>query len=143
MFWSPTLGHPSPSDAVSRLVARRLDQAFRRADLTRSILEDDGDDDWRVARWLVLPDVHPLGRGFRDEVRFLYPDDFEGNSSPGLPHWASVLGVDPPISSLKVREAYRARSKSAHPDAGGSHADFIRLRACYEEAIEYCRITGV
>jgi hypothetical protein len=147
VFWSPSIGHPSPSEAIARLVARRLDHAFRRADLTRAILDDDGDDDWRVARWLVLPDVYPLGRGFRDEVRFLYPEMFEGDSAhapgSGVPHWAGVLGVDPPFSVAKVREAYRARSKSAHPDAGGSHVEFVRLRAAYEEARDYCRIMGI
>jgi hypothetical protein len=147
VFWSPPSGHPSPSDAIARLVARRLDQAFRRADLTRAILDDDGDEDWRVARWLVLPDVYPLGRGFRDEVRFLYPELFEGDSSPtsasGVPHWSSVLGVDPPFTVAKVRDAYRARSKSAHPDTGGTHVEFVRLQAAYEEARDYCRIMGV
>jgi hypothetical protein len=148
VFWSPSSGHPTPSEAIARLVARRVDQAFRRADVTRAILDDDGDEGWRVARWLALPDVHPLGRGFRDEVRFLYPELFEDKpghaSSPsGVPHWADVLGVDPPFSVAKIREAYRARSKSAHPDAGGSHVDFVRLRAAYEEARDYCRIMGI
>jgi hypothetical protein len=148
VFWSPASGHPAPSDAISRLVARRIDQAFRRADLTRTILDDDGDDDWRVARWLVLPDVHPHGRGFRDEVRFLYPELFEdepghSSTSTGVPHWADVLGVAPPFSVGKIREAYRTRSKSAHPDAGGSHVEFVRLRAAYEEAHDYCRIMGI
>jgi hypothetical protein len=147
VFWSPSSGHPTPSDAIARLVARRLDHSFRRADLTRAILDDDGDDDWRVARWLVLPDVFGGGRGFRDEVRFLYPELFEGDPSPtsasGVPHWAVVLGVDPPISVARVRDAYRARSKSAHPDTGGTHDEFVRLRAAYEEALDYCRIKGI
>ena len=146
VFWSPSIGHPSPSDAIARLVARRLELAFRRADLTRAILDDDGEDDWRVARWLVLPDVFPIGRGFRDEVRFLYRELFEGESvlsgGPGVPHWAAVLGVEPPFSVAKVRDAYRARSKSAHPDAGGSHVEFVRLQAAYEEALDYCRVMG-
>jgi hypothetical protein len=147
VFWSPSRGHPSPSDAIARLVARRLDQAFRRVDLTRAILDDDGDEDWRVARWLILPDVFPVGRGFRDEVRYLYSELFEGDSTPGssggVPHWSSVLGVEPPFSLEKVREAYRGRTKSAHPDAGGSHVEFVRLQAAYEEARDYCRIMGV
>jgi hypothetical protein len=148
VFWSPSIGHPAPSEAIARLVARRIDQAFHRADVTRAILDDDGDDDWRAARWLVLPDVHPLGRGFRDEVRFLYPELFEAepghpSNSTGVPHWADVLGVEPPFTVTKIREAYRARSKSAHPDAGGSHVEFVRLRAAYEEAHDYCRIMGI
>ncbi len=147
VFWSPSIGHPNPSQAIARLVARRVDHAFRRADVTRAILDDDGDDDWRVARWLVLPDVHPLGRGFRDEVRFLYPDLFEDEpgqaSGSGVPHWSVVLGVDPPFHAAKIRDAYRARSKSVHPDAGGSHVEFVRLRAAFEEARDYCRIMGL
>ncbi len=148
VFWSPPSGHPSPASAMARLLGRRLDQAFRRADLGRAILDDDGDDDWRVARWLVLPDAFPAGRGFGDEVRFLYPDLFGGDADGagagvGPPHWASVLGVAPPFSTDRVRDAYRALSKAAHPDAGGSHAAFIRLQAAYDEAREYCRIVGV
>ena len=147
VFWSPSSGHPTPSNAIARLVARRIDRTFRRADLTRAILDDDGDEDWRVARWLVLPDVFPSARGFRDEVRFLYAELFEGESIPtsgsGVPHWASVLGVDPPFSVAKVRDAYRSRSKSAHPDAGGTHVEFVRLQAAYEEARDYCRVMGI
>jgi hypothetical protein len=147
VFWNPQAGHPSPTEAITRLVSRRIDQAFRRADLTRAILEDDGDDDWRVARWLVHPDVFPAGRGFRGEVRFLYPDLFEGAgedaSASGVPHWALVLGIDPPFSTARVRDAYRVRSKSAHPDAGGTHVEFVRLREAFEEGRDYCRILGI
>jgi hypothetical protein len=146
IFWSPSSGHPRPSEALERLLARRLDRAFRRADLTRAILDDDRDEDWRVARWLVHPDVYPLGRGFVDEVRWLYPELFadpgETPSASGIPHWASVLQVDPPFTLEKVRDAYRTRSKSAHPDAGGTHQEFVRLQVAYDEAREYCRITG-
>jgi hypothetical protein len=147
VFWSPEAGHPDPSEAMAHLLARRLDAAFRRADLTRDILDDDGDEDWRVARWLVLPDVFPAGRGFRDEVRHLYPEAFggeaEGAAATGVPHWATVLGVSPPFSGDAVRDAYRARSKAVHPDAGGSHAEFVRLRAAFEEAREHCRVQGI
>ncbi len=143
VFWSPPSGHPRPAEAMARLLARRLDGAFRRADVARAILDDDGDDDWRVARWLVLPDAFPAGRGFRDEVRYLYTELFEDDpATPGRPHWASVLGIEPPYSLDRVRDAYRARSKAAHPDAGGSHAEFIRLQAAYDEAREYCRVVG-
>jgi hypothetical protein len=147
LFWSTSRGQPSASEVLERLLGRRLDQMFHRADLTRSILDDDGDEDWRVARWLVHPDVYPLARGFVDEVRFLYADHFEGDGQPtttsGTPHWASVLRVEPPFHLEKIKEAYRARSKAAHPDAGGSHQDFIKLQAAYDEARDYCRIMGV
>ena len=45
VFWNPRAGHPSPAEAITRLVSRRIDQAFRRSDLTRAILDDDGDDE--------------------------------------------------------------------------------------------------
>jgi hypothetical protein len=145
VFWQTAPGSPSSSEALERLLARRLDQAFRRADLTRAILDDDGDEDWRVARWLVHPTIYPMARGFVDEVRFLYPEHFgEGETSPtGIPQWASVLQLDPPFNLKSVRNAYRMQSKTAHPDAGGSHHLFIQLQAAYEEALEYCRIMGV
>jgi hypothetical protein len=143
VFWNPQAGHPSPTEAITR----RIDQAFRRADLTRAILDDDGDDDWRVARWLVHPDVFPAGRGFREEVRSLYPELFEGEvrdaSTSGVPHWAIVLGIVPPFSTARVRDAYRARSRSAHPDAGGTHVEFVRLRQAFEEGRDYCRVLGI
>ena len=56
LFWSRAAGHPDPLLAMTELLSRRLDQAFRRPDLTRALLDDDGDDAFRVARWLVLPD---------------------------------------------------------------------------------------
>lgn len=144
IFWDGAAGHPDPSAALARLLGRRLDEAFRRSDLARLLLDDDGDDDWRVARWLVLPDVFPAGRGFRDEVRHLYPDAFAGDAAgPGVPHWSVILGVAPPFSLDAIRDAYRTRSKAAHPDAGGSHAEFVRLRAAFEEGRDYCRVQGL
>jgi hypothetical protein len=147
LFWSPSLGHPDPSEAIARLVARRLDSTFHQSVLTRDILDDDGDEDWRVARWLVYPDVYKLGRGFRDEVRFLYsdrfPDDDESIFPHGVPHWAQVLRVEPPFNLIKIRQAYRSRSKSVHPDAGGTHGEFVQLQAAYEEARDYCRVMGI
>lgn len=148
LFWSRSAGQPDPLHAMADLLARRLDRAFRRADLTREVLDDDGDDPWRVARWLVHPDEFPgrRARGFRDEVRRLYAEHFEtasfeaGESPPG---WASLLGLTPPFDRETVRAAYRARSRDVHPDAGGSEAEFVRLRLAYEEAIAFCVTRGV
>ena len=64
LFWSQASGHPTPLDALTRLLARRLDQSFRRADVTREVLADEGDEEGRIAFWLVFPDERP-GGGFR------------------------------------------------------------------------------
>jgi len=141
LFWDARAGIPTPDRATTDLLARRIDAEFRRPDLTREVLADDGDDPWRVARWLAHPDVLPSGRGFRDEVRYLYRDFFAGESD--IPaRWADVLGLSPPFAADRVRNAYRARSKQVHPDAGGSHDEFVRLNAAYEEALAYLRARG-
>lgn len=151
LFWSRSAGHPEPLEAMSRLLGRRLEQTFRRADLTREILDDDSDDPWRVARWLVHPEAHFGGRfpGFRDEIRRIYPDFFETNSRGDhkpeggpLPPWAEVLGIAPPFAFEQIRAAFRSRSREAHPDTGGSDADFVRLREAYGDALSYCGFNG-
>ena len=132
---------PSPEQAMGDLLARRLDAVFRRGDLTRAVMDDDGDDPWRVARWLAHPDLLHSARGFAEEVRHRYAEFFEGEAiAPG--GWAAILGLSPPFSAERVREAYRAKSRMAHPDAGGSPAEFVRLNAAYEEARAFLRGRG-
>ena len=123
------------------LLARRLDFTFRRPDLTRELLDDDGDEPWRVARWLAIPDTSAVGLGFREEVRYLYADhlDEEGDR-PSV--WADVLGISPPLSLDMARAAYRRGSKTLHPDAGGTSSEFVRLNAAYEQALAYFRGRG-
>lgn len=147
MFWCHSAGQPTPLEVLATLLGRRLDQAFRRTDLTREVLDDDGDDPFQVARWLLYPEAYLGGRGFRDEVRHLYAGSFAGEpsrtSGASAPSWAEILGIAPPFDSERIRAAYRARSRDAHPDAGGSHAEFVRLRAAFEEARAYCQALGV
>ena len=145
LLWCHSAGHPTPEEALTELLVQRLDRTFRRADLTREVLDDDGDDPHRVARWLVHPDAfpHARARGFRAEVAYRYPDAFDDpEPADGPPAWAAVLGVDPPFTADRIRRAYRAKSRLAHPDAGGSHADFIRLRRAYERARRHCEDLG-
>lgn len=144
LFWSRSAGHPDPLEAMTQLLGRRLEQTFRRADLTREVLDDDGDDPWRVARWLVHPDSQPNGRhrGFAEEIRRLYPEFLEPlqrNGATGFaPSWAITLGVVAPFNVEKIRAAFRAKSRNAHPDTGGTQAEFIRLREAYEQAMKDC-----
>ena len=145
VFWCHSAGMPTALEVMADLLARRLDQTFRRADLTREILDDDGDEPIRVARWLVHPESYPgaHGRGFRREVEHLYPDHFGTESEPAEPaSWAVILGVRPPFTPEQVRRAYRARSRLHHPDAGGDHEAFVRLQSAYDEARRYCELMG-
>lgn len=147
LFWSHSSGHPPAVEVLSLLLARRLDRTFRRADVTRAVLDDDGDDELRLARWLVYPDELPGGGGFRETITHLYleheAEADDANPSSPTPAWALTLGVTPPFSSERVRAAYRARSKTVHPDAGGDHAEFVRLQAAYEDAQRYCATRGL
>ncbi|SIO47174.1 hypothetical protein SAMN05444166_5026 [Singulisphaera sp. GP187] len=147
LLWSHSSGHPTARDALAHLLARRLDHTFRRADVTRAVLDDDGDDELRLARWLVYPDELPGGGGFRDTIALLYLDrdaeTADSSQSATTPAWALTLGVVPPFSSDRIRSAYRARSKTVHPDTGGDHAEFVRLQAAYEDAQRYCASRGL
>jgi hypothetical protein len=148
LFWSQGAGHPAPLEVLTGLLSRRLDAAFRRLELTREVLDDDGDDLWRVARWLVTPDARSDGRlpGFRDQVRDLYADLFQDarpNPSAELPAWAVLLGVTPPFRLDQIRAAFRAKSRTVHPDAGGLDADFVRLRRAYEDGRAHCASRGL
>lgn len=49
--------------------------------------------------------------------------------------WWIVLGVPAHANAVQIREAYLEKVKSAHPDAGGSPDEFIRIQKAYEEAI--------
>ncbi|MDB5351693.1 MAG: DnaJ-like protein [Planctomycetota bacterium] len=141
LLWDPRAGTPRPEDALTDLLARRIDSEFRRPDLTREILSDDGDDPWLVARWLAHPESSHSGRGFREEVRHLYSEYFEAETdSPRS--WPDVLGLTPPFHPDQIRNAYRTLSKQAHPDRGGSPAQFVRLNAAYEQALAYLRARG-
>jgi hypothetical protein len=53
-----------------------------------------------------------------------------------------VLGLLPPYVLEDVREAYRQKALSAHPDRGGDAAAFARLSDAYEQAVEYLRFHG-
>jgi hypothetical protein len=141
LFWERARGSPDPRHATADLLARRLDFTFRRPELTREVLDDDGDDPWRVARWLAVPETSAVGRGFREEIRYLYPDFFDEEIE--IPStWPEVLGVAPPLNFKKARDAYRRRSKTLHPDTGGTSSEFIRLHAAYEQAVSYFRNRG-
>lgn len=50
--------------------------------------------------------------------------------------WWEVLGVSSSATRIDIERAYRAKAKTAHPDAGGSRSDWDRLAGAYERARE-------
>ena len=47
-----------------------------------------------------------------------------------------VLDIEPDASDDEIREAYRKRVKDAHPDRGGSDAEFRRVREAREAMLD-------
>jgi DnaJ-class molecular chaperone len=48
-----------------------------------------------------------------------------------------LLSLQAEVSLAEVRTRYRELAKLYHPDAGGSHADFLALQQAYEQVMEY------
>jgi VanZ family protein len=61
------------------------------------------------------------------------------SATDGRPDFIVRLGLLLPCTPEDVESAYRDRAKLAHPDAGGSAAEFTQLQADYEAALEYAR----
>jgi hypothetical protein len=55
------------------------------------------------------------------------------------PDFLVRLGVMLPCSEQDVKEAYLAKVKHAHPDAGGNQEDFVSLQTDFERALEYSK----
>ena len=143
LFWARSAGHPSPLEAMTQLLSRRLELAFRRSDLTREVLDDEDGDLLGVARWLVYPnEANGAHRGFHEQVRMLYSDVFDDSAKAadgGRPGWAIRLELVPPFNLQRVRSAFLNLTRSVHPDAGGTEAAFVSLREAYEEGLDHCR----
>lgn len=56
------------------------------------------------------------------------------------PWWFEVLGLEPcppaELDEARIRAAYRARAKTAHPDAGGSNEQMVRLNEARDAALK-------
>ena len=147
LFWSHSSGHPTPREALARLLALRLDRTFRRSDLTREVLDDEGDDPFRLARLLVLPDDLPGVGGFREAIGPLYAEllgETSARSGSTLTTWQAVLQIAPPdhFGSGPVRLSVAVQGARTRT-SGGSHAEFVRLQEAYEEAQRYCTSRGL
>jgi hypothetical protein len=80
-----------------------------------------------------LPGVH-LGSRLPFETPDLDAED--GHVDPASAAFA-VLGLPSGASAREVTDAYRERVKRAHPDHGGDHEEFERVRDAYTTAREY------
>ncbi len=56
---------------------------------------------------------------------------------PRLQAQYRLLHLQAEVSLIEVRNRYRELAKRYHPDAGGSHTDFLALQQAYEQVMEY------
>jgi hypothetical protein len=80
-----------------------------------------------------MPGVH-LGARLPFETPAL--DFEEGEVTPASAAFA-VLGLSAGASAGEVTAAYREKVKQAHPDHGGNHEEFRRVREAYTTAKEH------
>jgi hypothetical protein len=60
----------------------------------------------------------------------------------GRPEFMATLGLLPPYTLDDVQAAYRGKVMAAHPDRGGTAAEFQKVQQAYERAIEYVEFKG-
>lgn len=49
--------------------------------------------------------------------------------------WWEVLGISPEATQDEIREAYRIKALTEHPDKGGTNERFARLQECLDQAM--------
>jgi hypothetical protein len=79
--------------------------------------------------------VHALGRRLPFEVPTRETASTAGENP--VDEAFAYLGLSRPATTEEVRDAYRDRVLSVHPDHGGSQAEFKRLQEAYATAREH------
>lgn len=49
----------------------------------------------------------------------------------------ATLGLSLPVTRAEVRRAYKRLAKTAHPDLGGDHQAFIKLKEAHDSALRF------
>ena len=92
---------------------------------------------WRLDRGLLEAEGYalaPIG-DIEDPLFFTAPYQDRTDAAPAC---FAQLGLDFPASQAQVKAAFRQRAKVVHPDQGGDHESFLRLKAAYELALRLC-----
>jgi hypothetical protein len=62
-----------------------------------------------------------------------------GGAARWRPPGFAALGLDATAGEEEIRRAFKERAMTAHPDQGGSDAEFVALKSAYEEALRHLR----
>lgn len=94
------------------------------------------DNVWAIA--LHISAVRALERyGVGTRFENLGGYQLKAGSTAAQMSWPGILGVELPTTKEVVMQRYRDLVKFKHPDAGGSHEEFVLLQRAMEEAIKY------
>lgn len=77
-----------------------------------------------------MPGIH-LGRRLPFDTPDLIPETDAGEAAMAA---FAVLGLPTDASESEVEAAYREKVKHVHPDQGGDHESFVRVREAYTTA---------
>ena len=53
----------------------------------------------------------------------------------GGPSWWELLGVAPSAGEVQIKDAFRDKAKTAHPDKGGTTDGWAQLQEAYDQAL--------
>jgi hypothetical protein len=84
---------------------------------------------WNVFATALLTDPAHLDRQDRTRMQRAIPHHLQAEYR--------LLQLQGEASLAQVHNQYRQLAKRYHPDAGGSHLDFLALQQAYEQVMQY------
>ncbi len=125
----PYAGQKQPADCGVAVYFKRKGKPFCFASDKWATVEEN--------LWAICLTIDALRKIERAGVSDMLDRAFTGFLALPSPRpWWDVLGVSPSASSEAIKQAYWARAKECHPDAGGDVAKFQELQAAYAAAKE-------
>ena len=98
---------------------------------------------FRLDRWLLEHEGYafvPATAYVGDAEEFYFTDERTKVTEIPQVKCMQVLNLTWPCTEADVKGAFRKLVKSAHPDGGGSHEQFLALQEAYDQALELCRL---
>lgn len=128
---------------VTRITPKRIvvfwesgSEPIHEVQLNRQTMERDGKQyHTRFHEYFYAEKPKPESKGW----------NWGGSNSYTLPSFNRVFGIDClaalglslPCTQSDVRRAYKRLAKTAHPDLGGSHQAFIKLKQAHDSALRF------
>ena len=98
---------------------------------------DDGAPTLRLNRAMLERDGYTLAPNIEIDDPLFFTEPYQARTS-AEPACFAKLNLEFPSTIAEVRRAFRQLAKTAHPDRGGDHDEFLALQAAYEMALRLC-----